>query len=143
MGHERLVKALADEETDWVFLILHYLHLDLIVETHLIVMHVRVHEGAHILAEPGLLPYQSFLVALLSLFLVYKVLLLPRGNVQVLFLGGEVLADLRGHPQILHHLRQDRLGVHVEFFLELDEVSVSSLHQTLRKGNEVVHPFHV
>jgi hypothetical protein len=27
--------------------------------------------------------------------------------------------------------------------LELDEVSVSSLHQTLRKGNEVVHPFHV
>ena len=70
-------------------------------------------------------------------------MLLPRGNVQLHFLGGEVLADLRGHPQILHHLSQDRLGVHVEFFLELDEVSMNSLHKTLRKGNEVVHPFHV
>jgi hypothetical protein len=143
VGHECLVKALADEETDWVFLILHYLHLDLIIETHLVVMHVRVHERAQILAESGLLSYQSFLVALLSVFLVNKVLLLTRENVQLHFLGGEVLADLRGHPQILHHLRQDRLGVHVEFFLQLDEVSMNSLHQTLRKGNEVVHPFHV
>ena len=68
MGHERLVEALADEETDWVFLVLHDLHLDLIVETYLVVVHVRVHEGAHILAESGLLPNQSFLFALLSLF---------------------------------------------------------------------------
>ena len=56
MGHERLVEALTDEEADGMFLVLHDLHLDLIVETHLVVMHVRVHEGAHILAESGLLP---------------------------------------------------------------------------------------
>ena len=56
MGHERLIEALADEEADGMFLVLHDLHLDLIVETHLVVMHVRVHEGAHILAESGVLP---------------------------------------------------------------------------------------
>ena len=70
MGHERLVEALADEEADGMFLVLHDLHLDLIVETHLVVMHVRVHEGTHILAESRLLPLQSALVALLTLFLI-------------------------------------------------------------------------
>lgn len=104
MGHERLVEALADEETDGMLLVLHDLHLDLIVETHLVVMHMRVHEGAHILAESGVLPL-SALVALLTLFLVYKERLLLRDIVQVSVLGREVLANFRCHPQILHHLR--------------------------------------
>ena len=104
MGHERLVEALADEETDGMFLVLHDLHFDLIVETHLIVMHVWIHEGAHILAESGVLPL-SALVALLTLFLVYKERLLLRDIVQVSVLGREVLTDFGCHPQILHHLR--------------------------------------
>ena len=106
-------------------------------------MHVRVHEGAHILAESGLLPYRSVLVTFLSLFMIDKVLLLLRVNAQVAILRGKVLAYILVHPHFLHHLRQDRLGVHLEFFLELDEVSMDSVHQTLGKGDEVLHPFHV
>jgi hypothetical protein len=104
VGHEGLVEALADEETDGMLLVLHDLHLDLIVETHLVVMHMRVHEGAHILAESRLLPL-SALVALLTLFLVDIERLLLRDIVQVSVLGREVLANFRCHPQILHHLR--------------------------------------
>lgn len=124
-----------------MFLVLHDLHLNLIVETHLVVLHVRVHELAHILAEPGLLPCLNELLTFLSLFMADKVLLLLRVNGQPTIL--KVLADLRVRPHILHHLRQDRLCVHLEFFLEMVEVNMDSFHQPLGKGDEVIHPFHV
>ena len=83
--HKSLIEALADEYPDGMVLVLHYLNLDIVVEAHLVVLHVRVNQLAHIVTQTRLLPAKQALVLILLVLSLLSVI-----HEKVLLLGVDI-----------------------------------------------------